>query len=567
MINDDWRRRVSGFIIPTEKGGYCDQPTLVKGKSGVWICSITTGSGGEGAKGQYVSITRSFDKGRTWTEPVAIEDTAWESAYSGLAVAPSGRIYCFYCHNLDHVDISEAKLPRYDMGGYYCYRYSEDDGLTWSERHLADIRDFVIDHEQQERFMEYNGKPLRFFWNVSRVFFEGDDVYSPIIKYEIRENDVLYRSEGTLIHGIGLDAHPDRCEWETLPDGDKGLRTPVGGGRVAEEQSYVRLSDGSLFVVYRTIDSHSVCCYSRDNGHTFTAPEYMQFADGRLVKHNRAANFIWPLGDGKYLYWFNNQGIRDYFYRNPVWCSIATEVQAEDGIRLSFGEPEILLYDENSHIGMSYPSMLIDDGIMYFTETQKLEARVHAVDTAFAEKLIHGIKTLPNSCAVWTKGEKTFALPKIEFTRLSHKTDDQTQVMQAGFTVSMKLKDVKCGDVLLKTSGNDGYVEIGTDKDGCAYARLEAVMAGCSVYGSKNLCDGKAHSLTLIVDNAAGILYFVTDGHMDDGGEKNISGWHWLNRSMQRITPEGFAACGSVEELKWYDGALLTNEVISASKY
>jgi hypothetical protein len=64
------------------------------------------------------------------------------------------------------------------------------------------------------------------------------------------------QSEGAFLKSQNFLTEPDpeRITFETLPDGDVGLRTPAGGGRVAGEQSVVKLSDGPLFCVYRTID-------------------------------------------------------------------------------------------------------------------------------------------------------------------------------------------------------------------------------------------------------------------------------------------------------------------------
>ena len=47
----------------------------------------------------------------------------------------------------------------------------------------------------------------------------------------------------------------------------------------------------------------------------------MTFADGRRVKHPRAANFVWNLRNGKYLYWFHNHADTWYEDRNPVWVA------------------------------------------------------------------------------------------------------------------------------------------------------------------------------------------------------------------------------------------------------
>ena len=68
--------------------------------------------------------------------------------------------------------------------------------------------------------------------------------------------------------------------WETLPEGEVGLRPPPGGGRIAEEQSVTRLSDGSLFCVYRTVAGHPATAYSRDGGRTWGAPAFMTYTPG-----------------------------------------------------------------------------------------------------------------------------------------------------------------------------------------------------------------------------------------------------------------------------------------------
>ena len=54
------------------------------------------------------------------------------------------------------------------------------------------------------------------------------------------------QSEGAFFtsKNILTERDPAKITFETLPDGDIGLRTPPGGGRVSEEQSIVKLSDG-----------------------------------------------------------------------------------------------------------------------------------------------------------------------------------------------------------------------------------------------------------------------------------------------------------------------------------
>ena len=67
----DRRDFAAGRLIPDE--GYCDQPYIVTTKDGGWLCTMTTGPGGESQPGQHVVATISRDRGRTWSELSAIE--------------------------------------------------------------------------------------------------------------------------------------------------------------------------------------------------------------------------------------------------------------------------------------------------------------------------------------------------------------------------------------------------------------------------------------------------------------------------------------------------------------
>lgn len=567
MLNNDWRYMPNGSRIPTETG-YCDQPSIVRLNDGTWVCSVTTGRGAEGAKGQYVSITRSTDRGVTWSNPMPIEPGPWESAYSSLAVAPSGRLYCFYCYNLDHVDISKANLSRYDMGGYYCFKISEDAGGTWSPRRVVPVRDFEIDRRQEPEHREFNGKPLRFFWNVSRVFFDGDTFYSALIKYHYKDEDALYSSEGVLLKCENLDKDPDGAQWQTLPEGEHGLRTPDGGGRVAEEQCYVKLSDGTLFCVYRTIDGHPAYTLSRDGGYNFEKPRYLQYANGCIIKHNRAANFIWPLGAGRYLYWFNNHSIKTYTRRNPIWCAIAAETPTPDGMTLEFSQPEILLYHDSEHVAMSYPDLLWDKG-WYITETQKNQARIHCIDARFLDKMCgqfdRRIQVEDKPIFQMRREGYPVAFEGATFSSTNFEAKEDHRALSGhGYTLTLFFENARVGETVFSTRNECGGIAVHMDQHGYMCAWIGDVMANCTLRGSVILCDGKAHCVSLIMDVQANIAYFVVDGAMDDGGEKQPAGWKWMNRSVIalpycREPKRG----GSLVEARLYARALLTCEAAS----
>ena len=129
------------------------------------------------------------------------------------------------------------------------------------------MRAFEIDKKNP-----YQGK-VRFFWNVGRAFSHKGAAYVPFIKVGGFGDGFFTTSDGALLKSEDLFKvkDPAKAHWTTLPDGEIGLRTPLGeGGPIAEEQSYTVLSDGSFFCVYRTIDGYAACTYSRDGGHTWT---------------------------------------------------------------------------------------------------------------------------------------------------------------------------------------------------------------------------------------------------------------------------------------------------------
>lgn len=390
MVAD--RRHIErGYVIPTT--GYCDQPYVVKTDDGAWLCVMTTGSGREGERGQHVVAMRSLDMGKTWSEPVAIEPPGGvEASYAVLLKAPDGRVYCFYNHNTDDIREVIADDPPYKGGwcqrvdslGYFVFKYSDDHGQSWSSRRYnVPVREMQIDRENP-----YGGR-IRFFWNVGRPFIHDGAAYVPLHKVGGFGAGFFTRSEGVLLKSDNLltESDPERIRWETLPDGDVGLRTPPGGGPIAEEQCFSVLSDGSFYCVCRTVDGHPACSYSRDGGHTWAVPRYETYADGRPIKHPRAANFVWKCSNGKFLYWFHNHGGRGYEDRNPAWLCGGVEVDTPEGKVIRWSQPEIVLYDDDPFIRMSYPDLIEDQGRYFLTETQKAVARVHELDPSLLEGL------------------------------------------------------------------------------------------------------------------------------------------------------------------------------------
>lgn len=376
----------NGHEIPSE--GYCDQPYVVKTRDGAWLCVMTTGHGKEGERGQHIVSTRSTDRGKSWSPLIDIEPASGPTAsWAVPLIVPSGRVYVFYTYNaknLTEVKSDGGPIKRVDTLGEYTFKFSDDGGKTWSvERFFVPVREMDIDRRNP-----YDGN-VRFFWGVGRPAIVNGGIYLPIAKVGHFGAGFIAESQGCFLYSDNLltEADPSKLHWTTLPDGDHGLRSPQGP--IAEEPTVVGLSDGSLFSTYRTVAGHPCHAYSRDGGKTWTAPAFMTYGAGRpLVNHPRAANFVWKLRDGRFLYWFHNHDGKSYEGRNPAWLLGGIEQDSPEGKVIRWSRPQVVLYAADRNLRMSYPDLIEeDDGRLYLTETQKTVARVHEVDPAVLEVL------------------------------------------------------------------------------------------------------------------------------------------------------------------------------------
>ena len=570
-----------GREIPSEN--YSDQPYIVRTDDNAWLCVLTTGSGHEGQPGQHVVALRSTDLGRTWSAPVALEPADGpEASYAVLLKVPYGRVYCFYNHNTDNLRGVIADDPpfrggicrRVDSLGHFVFKYSDDHGRTWSEeRHDVPIREMAIDRENP-----YQGR-VQFFWNVGKPFVHEGRGYVSVHKVGGFGAGFFTRSEGVLVSSANIctERDPRLISWETLPDGDRGLRTPPGGGTIAEEQSYSVLSDGSFYSVYRTVDGHPACCYSRDRGHTWTVPRYKRYADGRLIKHPRAANFAWKCGNGSYLYWFHNHGGNGYEDRNPVWLSGGVEADSPDGRIIRWSQPEILLYDDDPFVRMSYPDLVEQDGKAYLTETQKDKARIHEIDP----DLLAGLWDPFGSPAAAREGlvlelpagkemPRTAAMPSLPVlcARDATRADYGTRDLRQGFSLALwlRFRTLTPGQVILDNRAEDGHgfclrwqaIEIVLN-DGRTESRWES-DAGL-------LAPDEPQHVVVVVDGGPKIISFVTNGALCDGGTDRQFGWGRFSPHLRDVNgaPELRLAPqlhGELLSLRVYDRYLRTAEAV-----
>ena len=569
----DPRRLQSGLEIPTE--AYSDQPYLVKTGDGAWLLTVTTGVGREGEHGQHVVSMRSEDRGRTWSKPVDVEPADGpESSYSVLLAVPSGRVYCFYNHNTDDLRAFRADDPpfpgglcrRVDSQGHFVFRYTDDGGRTWSpRRYEIPQRLFAIDRENP-----YGGS-LLYFWNVGKPFVLRGRAYVPIHKVGGFGEGFFTRSEGALLCSENLltESDPEKLRWITLPEGEIGLRPPQGAGPIAEEQSFVVASDGSIHANYRTVSGHPACCVSRDGGRTFSVPGFRRYPDGRPMRHPRAANFTWRCENGKYLYWFHNHGGKGYDDRNPVWISGGVETDGPEGKDILWSQPEILLYDDDPYVRISYPDLLEDGGAYYVTETQKDVARVHEIDRALLEDLwAQDVLCRPAADGLLLDLKAPAGVspvpPLPEFTvRDPDALDGRGLRTRTGVTLTLDFPGgLPAGLPLFSTlDGEDRGILVETAAEGrlrfsCGDGR------GGFVWRTDPVTGEGLHRISFVLDAGPCLLLTVADGLLQDGGTRQF-GFGRFSPHLRGVSGGDAAVHPAVRRVKLHGRALRVSEAIA----
>ena len=585
----DWRDFANGFEIPDEN--YCDQPYVVRTQDGNWLCTLTTGEGHEGHGGQHVVATISEDKGRTWSPLIDIEPSGEiEASWVIPLVTDFGRVYAFYDYNGDNVGHGNPEFakngdPNYraDMLGWYCYRYSDNHGQTWSKkRYRLPMPVAACDLKNQ-----WQGR-IQIFWGIDKPKIADGSAFfafSRLGKYLAEEGEGwLYRSDNIL-----TEPDADKIVWKLLPESGHGIRNEEFGS-VQEEHNTVPLGNDQLYCVYRTTLGHPCHSYSADGGRSWTPPVPMTYTPGgKIIRHPRACPKLWKTSNGRYLLWFHNNGNHSYNRgerygaRNVSWLSAGELI---DG-RMHWSQPEIVRYCSHPLRGCSYPDLFEDQGHFYLTATQKTEARIGEVPQEFLE-------------ALWSQGQLkqvTKAGLVLEATSNELKEAKSNQLKRpmpalpdlskgGGLTMEMwvRLPSLNRTRTLISSSGEDGsgfFVRSTVT----GQIRLD-ICDGIS--GANWECDPgilkpkKLHHVAFVVDGGPKIISVIVDGVLCDGGtsESRLYGWgrFGMDRCLAEWSDEKLTAHeiqtvsgGDILQIdkryikaaRLYDRTLLTSEVIA----
>lgn len=579
-------------------GHYVDEPFLIHAGDGAWLSTLTIANGQEGDRSQRVVSMRSTDRGVTWSEPVDIEPSDGpEVSKAVLLRTDFGRIYAFYVYNEDNLREVIGDDPPYDGGicrrvdslGPLCFRYSDDDGRTWSEdRHQIPVRAFEIDDENP-----YGGT-IRFGMVSGVPMIDAGVVYLPCTKVGRLGEALWSRSEGYVMASANVLAEPDieKVVWETLPEGRVGLRAPTGGGEVSEEHSLTALTDGTIVCTFRTVAGWSAAAYSSDQGRSWTDPEYLSYANGRRVKCPRAANFVWRCTNGKFLHWYHNHGGARYparfeensHYsfenRNPVWMLGGVEISTPAGARIAWSQPEIILYDDDPITRISYPDLIEDDGRYFLTETNKDRARIHEVDPNLIQALWNQLDDgapVPSDPILDIGPDVP---PEVEcphlpdFARMDETfADYRTIRTRQGFTLEVKLHLGEQQDAPIRitnrTADGRGFELVIAADGGLVFSLADDTNEAALRTAPGLITSPGFHQVVAIVDGGPCIMRFVVDGIAVDGGDERQFGWARFSPNLQgangdrmlRLTTGGHAA---IDRVRLYDRALLTSEAIGS---
>ena len=564
--HQDPRNIKNGYEIPSKS--YADQPYVVKTPDGKWLCIMTTGAGHEGAGGQHIIATKSSDKGKSWSQPVEIESATGPAASWGMPLlTPFGRVYVFYDYNGDNA------LPdkRNDMLGWYCYKYSDDLGETWSsERFRLPVRVTDIDLNNGLNDPSKNSNIIQMFWGIGKPIIaqhkNSDSFYaifgfSKIGKYLIEESEGwLFRSDNIL-----YEKDPEKIEWTMLPKGENPIKA-TKHGKIQEEHNLVALSNGDLYCMYRTTQGYPVNSYSRDGGHSWTLPEIARYSPGgRPFKHPRACPRIWRCDNGKYLFWSHNHSGRSYEDRNPAWIVGGVE---KDGA-IHWSQPEILLYDLDPKVRTSYPDLIEHDGKYWITETQKEIARVHIIDNSLLEGLWDQVENNPPHKIIqrglvcdWQPGDN-LNIPKLPFLD-----------KEGSFTIECWLNLASLGPEQVLFDNRDN-----TEKGiliKMAYSLSNAsttVTIRLEINDGENsakwdvdpgfLSVGRDVHIVFICDGGPNIISVVANGQLNDGGNYRQYGFGRFSPKLNDVNGrENADIANSIKKLRIYNRNLKTAEVV-----
>lgn len=362
----EWQRTKPDLLVYIPQGAGGPDNTnqhlnVVATPTGAFLATWTSATR-ESHPDQRVVFSRSTDRGRTWSPPARIDGPApddppgtglasWQFLIVAPGVLPGGgtRIWCFYNKNIGIDDARTADT------GVLRGRYSDDDGVSWSEQtYDLPIDPNAISHPDPAvppTWIVYQNPTVTPEGAVLAGFtrWASNAVDPGVGMFERASECCFLRFENIL-----TEADPAKLVVTTWPKTPHGLSVPNPlrpGINTAQEPTNPSLSDGRLICVMRTLQGHPYFALSEDDGRSWDEPRVLRYEPGgEPILHPMAPCPLYKLADGRFmLLFFNNDGsghggsgpTDSANVRNPAWITIGREIPGERDQPIRFGAPKL----------------------------------------------------------------------------------------------------------------------------------------------------------------------------------------------------------------------------------
>lgn len=406
------------------------QPYFTVSAQGTWIVSWTQTSEEvePGQRGDQRAVcSRSTDGGLTWSPEIVIEEVdnreinlppqpeyrqpvisgsaqhtheggsptvepptcrarvpAWPMVF---AVPFLDRVYAFYWYNINGNVYRDA--------GHMFFKFSDDDGLTWSPRYQIPIRRTAIDQEGFDMHGWNFGQPMVLQNGKVMLTFNKIQPTTLPALFENWRTEVFFLVAENLL----TETDPTKLTFQLLPEDDYGLIVPNTrtGKPFAQEASVVSLASGRLLTVMRTDTGFIYYATSDDYGSTWTRPDVLRASpNGPGLRQPVCPAPLTKLRDGRYVLLFHNNngtangGAGPYASlrnRTPLWLAVAREARGiVENAGLIFSAPRVVIENgaepkgSTGRTDISYQRFFQRGGRYFIVYNhRKLDINIHAV--------------------------------------------------------------------------------------------------------------------------------------------------------------------------------------------
>ena len=333
------------------------------------LMAIWTQSTREGEPDQHIVFVESKDQGQTWTKPRIIAGPAKPgdglmASWAFPMVSKRGRIYVLYSQHLGKVDTFPHTTGR--LTGIY----SDDNGKIWSKPETIPVPRTSRDNPDTSfpaNCITWQ-KPLR-LTSDGKYFVGLTRWTSKAVKKNPTPSWISHDSVVEFMRFENLDEHPQPAQLKiSFFASDKDAITVPYPGHpetsVCQEPGIVKLPDGRLFCVMRTMTGGPYWTVSADDGKTWSkALPLLNRDGGEPLKHPLSPCPIFDLGgptaaSGRYALFIHNhdgnyQGFtpRDtQMHRRPIYRVIGHfEPKAKQPVW--FNKPEFFFDHDGLLVG------------------------------------------------------------------------------------------------------------------------------------------------------------------------------------------------------------------------